>query len=220
MYLGRALTESAKADKAKHILDTTYKLYQQSTFNDIRMIDIAQEAAISKGTLFNYFSTKEKLFTELLNSEHDRRLRNLIELIKPYKEMGHSEFKRMFLIEMDGILDDKTVLMRLTAIKYLVLDKNIDYRTAINAKMKMYAYVEELSDMLAERINYMTKKDGLDLLMAQYAICIGYMNVISIPDIVKETIEENQLEGFKVDFRKNALRTMAYYLDGLYKNRV
>ncbi len=79
----RAMTDSAKAEKAKFILDAAYELYKKSTFEDIKMSDIAKAANVSKGTLFYYYSTKETLFIEIMFMEYEKRFNHFEDLLLP-----------------------------------------------------------------------------------------------------------------------------------------
>jgi AcrR family transcriptional regulator len=212
----RAMTESAKAEKAKLILDTAYELYKKSTFDEIKMRYISKSANVSKGTLFIYYSTKEILFMEMLFLEYEKRYLNLENLILSLETMTYEEFKTLFLSEMESILDQDSVLIRLSAIKNTILEKNIDYDTAIKASMGLYASLEKIVSLLTERVEYLTVESSFDLLLAQNAIIVGYVNMASIPEVLRNVIEDNDLKGFRLDFKKNALIAMEYYLDGLY----
>jgi AcrR family transcriptional regulator len=215
----RAMTESAKAEKAKLILDTAYELYKKSTFDEIKMSDIAKAANVSKGTLFYYYDTKETLFMEILFLEYEKRFLNFENLILPLEAMTHEEFKTLILNEMESILDQDSVLIRLSAIKTAILEKNIDYDTAIKASIGLYVSLEKIVRLLTERVEYLTVESSYDLLVAQNAIIVGYVNMASIPEVLRKVIDDNDLEGFKVDFKKNALIAMEYYLDGLYERQ-
>jgi AcrR family transcriptional regulator len=213
----RAMTENAKTEKAKLILDTAYELYKKSTFDEIKMSDIAKAANVSKGTLFFYYGTKEILFMGILFLEYEKRYQNFANLILSLETMTYEEFKTLFLTEMESILDQDSILIRLSAIKNTILEKNIDYDTAIKASMGLYASLEKIVNLLTERVEYLTVESSFDLLLAQNAIIVGYVNMASIPDVLRKVIDDNDdLKGFRIDFRKNALIVMEYYLDGLY----
>ncbi|MFD2670694.1 TetR family transcriptional regulator [Marinicrinis sediminis] len=212
----RAMTESAKAEKAKLILDTAYRLFQHQTFNEIKMMDIARAAQVSKGTLFNYYRTKEILFIEMLYVEYEKRLTQFVQLLSEYEMMDHETFKQFMLDEMATILDPDSVMIRLSAIKNSILENNIDYETAVKDKVEMYAGLEKVGALLAEKVAYLTVDSAMQVIMAQNAIIIGYIHIARVPDIIQRAIEENELEGFKVDFKAHSLQAMGYYLDGLY----
>ena len=46
-------------------LDTALDLFVQKGYLDTKIIDIFNAAGIGKGTVYEYFSSKEELFTEL-----------------------------------------------------------------------------------------------------------------------------------------------------------
>jgi AcrR family transcriptional regulator len=215
----RAMTDSAKAEKAKLILDAAYELYKKSTFDEIKMSDIAKAANVSKGTLFYYYNTKETLFMEILFLEYEKRFLNFENLILPLGTMTNKEFKTLFLNEMESILDQDSVLIRLSAIKTTILEKNIDYDTAIKVSLGLFASFEKIVRLLIERVEYLTVESYYELLLAQNAIIVGYVNMASIPEVLRKVIVDNELEGFRVDFKKNALIAMEYYLDGLYERQ-
>ncbi len=52
--------------KRKLILDTALKLFIENGYQETKVIDIANAAGIGKGTVYEYFSSKEALFAELL----------------------------------------------------------------------------------------------------------------------------------------------------------
>lgn len=59
-------TNAPSVGKRDLILDTALKLFVENGYIDTKIIDIANAAGIGKGTIYEYFSSKEALFTELL----------------------------------------------------------------------------------------------------------------------------------------------------------
>lgn len=215
----RAMTDSAKAEKAKLILDAAYELYKESTFENIKMSDIAKAANVSKGTLFYYYSTKETLFIEIMFMEYEKRFNDFEDLLLPLKSITYMEFKDLFLKEMESILDPNSVLIRLIAIKSTILEKNIDYDTTIKVSLGLFTSLDKIVRLLVERMEYFTTESYYELLQAQNAIIIGYLNTTSIPEKMHTVLVDHKLEGFRLDFKKHALLAMEYYLDGLYESQ-
>lgn len=58
----------ASVGKRELILDTALDLFVQKGYLDTKIIDIANAAGIGKGTIYEYFSSKEELFAELLQT--------------------------------------------------------------------------------------------------------------------------------------------------------
>ena len=52
-----------KAAKKEYILQAAMKVFAQQGFGKTKMIDIATEAGIGKGTIYEYFSSKDEIFS-------------------------------------------------------------------------------------------------------------------------------------------------------------
>jgi AcrR family transcriptional regulator len=63
------------------ILDAAGRLFGSQRFHEVRMEDIAAEAAVGKGTLYRYFSDKEALYLMLL----ERSSRQFMERLREEK---------------------------------------------------------------------------------------------------------------------------------------
>ncbi|MEK3713834.1 TetR family transcriptional regulator [Paenibacillus sp. FSL R7-0333] len=213
----RAMTDSAKAEKAKLILDAAYEIYKMNPFEKIKMTDIAKAAKVSNGTLFYYYSTKETLFMEIVFREYEQRFKKFEDLLLPIEMMTYSEFKVLFLKEMESILDQDSVFIRLIAIKSTILEKNVDYDTTIKGSLGLFHLLDDIVRLLSERLELITAESYYELLQAQNAIIIGYANAASFPAAMLQVLAEHKLDGFKMDFKRDALKAMEYYLDGVYE---
>ncbi|MET3508531.1 TetR family transcriptional regulator [Halalkalibacter oceani] len=214
----RAMTESAKAEKARMILETAREMYRNVEYEEIKMSDIAKAAKISNGTLFYYYKTKEILFMEMLFLEYESRFRHFLNVLEPIKNMTYEQFKAFFLDEMAGILELDSVFIRLCAIKNTILEKNIDEETALKATRAMSTALEPVLRLLAARVSFFNEEAFFHLLGAQNAIIVGYVNIANTPDVMRHAIAGQRLKGFQVNFKENALTAMEYYLDGWYRS--
>jgi AcrR family transcriptional regulator len=61
-----ALRARQKALRARKIIDAALELFRAKGFDAVRMEDIAVAAEVSPGTVYNYFSTKLDLLTEVI----------------------------------------------------------------------------------------------------------------------------------------------------------
>jgi TetR/AcrR family transcriptional repressor of mexJK operon len=60
--------------REQRILDSALKIFADKGFVGASMDDIAAEAGISKPTLYQYFSSKDELFTAMMSQERDHML--------------------------------------------------------------------------------------------------------------------------------------------------
>ena len=88
--------------KRQHILDTAYRLFQSKGFADTTMSEITSEAGGSKATVYNYFSSKDELFSSIVERELSQSLvrlggegepdqAQLKRCLKLYLSMSHVE---------------------------------------------------------------------------------------------------------------------------------
>lgn len=64
------------------MLEAAARLFAKQRFHEVRMEDIAAEAAVGKGTLYRYFKDKEELFLALLDRASQQILERLHEQLE------------------------------------------------------------------------------------------------------------------------------------------
>lgn len=64
----RSRTEEAKEAKRQLLIRAAVEVFAQKGFHETKMQDIADYAAVGKGTLYEYFETKEDLFLAVYDS--------------------------------------------------------------------------------------------------------------------------------------------------------
>lgn len=72
-----------KANKTKRemILDSAYELFLNKGYYDAKIIDIADAAGIGKGTVYEYFESKDAIFFELFKTKIADSYENMSELL-------------------------------------------------------------------------------------------------------------------------------------------
>lgn len=66
------VTAATKAETRQRILDASLSLFRSGGFEATTTRDIAREAGIATGTLFNYFPTKEAIVMELVSASLEK----------------------------------------------------------------------------------------------------------------------------------------------------
>src|SRR5438094_10655062 len=72
------LVRTKTSEQADKMLAAAAQLFGRRRFHEVRMEDIAGEAAVGKGTLYRYFTDKEALYLALL-ARASRQCRALID---------------------------------------------------------------------------------------------------------------------------------------------
>ncbi len=211
----RATTDQAKAKKATLILQKAYELYESTTFHELKMVDIAKAAQVSKGTLFNYFPSKEALFMEILFEEYRKRMTLVEDNLSQIETMTLVEFQDWFLQGMAYVLDHEPVYIRLIMIKNTILEQNIRLEVAMKDKVEMHDSLVRLTTMICQRVPGLPPEVVGELYNVQNALLIGFASMANMPKSIEEGIEVHNLDGFKVDLKGQSLAAMAAYMKGV-----
>jgi len=75
------LRERKKKERRARILDRSYGLFTKRGFTDTSVEDIALEADLGVGTLYNYFSSKNDILLEVMEQKLDQAIRGADSLI-------------------------------------------------------------------------------------------------------------------------------------------
>lgn len=68
----RSVREESRAVYQKAILEAGMRVFGSMGFRDAKIADIATEAGVATGTLYNYFSSKEEIFQSILDDGRER----------------------------------------------------------------------------------------------------------------------------------------------------
>ena len=204
MMAKRAMTEEAKSAKAQLILDKAKEMFLDSDYEKIKMADIAKAIGISNGILFVYFKTKETLFIHLLWREYENRFIRLKEMAQSEKLESYGDIKKLLLTELDFLVDNNPLYIRLNSIRTLILEKNTDAETLHDMKKGLAEQVSELTSIISSS-GILTQEQISDILLKEEAIIIGcYIEILT----------QLEFESFRRDFKREVLDTIGSYLDG------
>lgn len=102
------------SDKRKQqIIDAAQKVYSALGFRQARMSDIAEEAGLSKGTLYLYFESKDEIIFNLLDKLFETELEELRKLID---RDGPAEDR--LLLYAERVIEDMQSMMEWVPIAY------------------------------------------------------------------------------------------------------
>lgn len=105
----RSLREARIATYQEAILDAAQVLFSDHGYDAVKMADIARDAGVAKGTLYNYFTSKEAVFGALM----DRSRAEIIETVRQATtNVGAADKPRAFLESFFGCLEEGAAMAR------------------------------------------------------------------------------------------------------------
>jgi AcrR family transcriptional regulator len=132
------LRERKKEQRRQRIADTARRLFAERGFEGVTVAEVAREANVSEGTVFNYFPTKEDLFYSGMESFEAA----LIEAVRnrPPGQSVLAAFRDYVLEQSDGVADRAPAIEKAARL--------VDASPALQARER--AVVAEYTAALAE----------------------------------------------------------------------
>jgi uroporphyrinogen-III synthase len=90
--------ENNKLLKRNKIIESASQLFSQMSYHEVMMEDVAKQAAIAKGTVYNYFETKEDLYFSIMKLRMEHLVQSLKNKIQ--YEMSSIDSLHSFIIHL------------------------------------------------------------------------------------------------------------------------
>lgn len=211
------LSAHEKELKTQKIAQVAQRLFQTQDFTAISMAQIARQSVIAKGTLFNYFETKENLFMYLLLTGYQKYLQEVIQQWQNFPPSLTWEQLEEFLIKQNRFLiQEKPELLRLDALRAPLLEIRANREQTLTQRQKLYQINQKLGQIIAQKVDLINAQQAGHLFITQSAIISGLMNMMGLDEFNHAKLQVNFAE-FKIDLEKEANQVWLFYLQGLHK---
>lgn len=209
----KILNKEEKAEKERVIIEQAILLYDEKNFSEFTMSELAKKCGMAKGTLFNYFPTKETLFARILYGEYYRWGTQEIEQVRKYDSFSKAEYKEFILKQTQLLLEQYIRLIRLVSMKRSIIDKNIAPEILGKEISGLDQMIQRLSLLTEKRVNFLTKEQIYHLYMARHVILVGVYNLATSPNNIEKLKEKNIENLAVVETKKTVLKMTKEYLD-------
>ncbi len=147
--------------KKAHITKTLMKLLSERVYSQISVEDVAESAGLSKGGLRHYFSTKEELYTELIEKFFSQIQEGNADVID---EMNFDIADKAFMSTLFGVekflIDKKNIRVFMNIILYGFEDEKIMKIITKFLRTHLETYSNIIKD-LGKNINVSNEDDAL-----------------------------------------------------------
>ncbi|WP_020089960.1 TetR/AcrR family transcriptional regulator [Levilactobacillus parabrevis] len=214
--MANVLTPTQKTARARRIATAAWQLFQTHAFSEISMAMIARQAGVAKGTLFNYYQTKESIFMTLLLEGYRDYFRQLITRLAAEPQMTSAQVKAYLLAETKTLITQHATLVRLNALRGPVLEAHADRTQTVAGRRDLYTVNVQLGEVLATKLPGLDAQMAAHLFVIQSAIISGLMNLSGL-DHFKQTTLSADFPAFQINLEVEAQQTFGFYLDGIFK---
>lgn len=208
----RAVSQQQKAIRRQAILAEAWQMFQETSYQQVNMAEVAKRAGIAKGTVYLYFKTKEELFlalqTQAFEAWFDR-------VDKALQSISSKDAIGQFIELMGASFDAQPALVRLIAILHTILEQNIDFTTALAFKQMLRERVLQTGSLLEAALPFLRPGEGAQLLLRIHAMAIGFQHLAEPAPVVKGVLEKPGLDIFNINFKDEFLTTLSTLLEGL-----
>ncbi len=186
-----------KQSKREMILKAAYELFVKKGYLDAKIIDIADAAGIGKGTVYEYFESKDAIFMELFKTEVADGYKKLPELLNAELDC-ENKLKKYIEVELENT-------SRYTFSKNFVLDLLLKSDAFQNPSL-----IEAINQLMTDKFRIMHQiiEQGIqrgefrnsDPLLATVAIMGAVNHFISLkfcPVDLSQFTSERQLNDLK-----------------------
>ena len=214
----RARTLEDKDLRRGHLLQAAAELFAQTDFGGVTIANIAQRAGVAKGTAYLYFSCKEAVFLELLQTDLTRWEVDLsvalqaLPFIRPADDVPAT---------IARTLSERPVLGRLLVLLHSVIEPQLDFASAHAFKIFLRDLVEHLSGSLVQHIPGLRPDQAPTLVMQIHALVISVTQLASPPPVIAQVLANDvSLQSMHIDFEPFLAATLCTLLRGTLQQSV
>lgn len=205
-------TPAQKQQKADTIAKVAGELFEEKGFNQISMNEIAKRAGMSKGTLFNYYKTKEDLFMTMLLVGYQNYFASLRKLLVGHPLNSTEDFKSFLLDETKNLIEEHRSLIRLNALRAPILESNSNLEETLANRQKLYEVSKSLSQLIHQQVPELTVEKVNHIFVVQSAIISGLMNLAGLESFDHRPTGQ-PLTDFEINTTKEAQIILKGYLE-------
>ncbi|MFC3886219.1 TetR/AcrR family transcriptional regulator [Bacillus songklensis] len=180
------------SDKHTRIIETAMKLFSQKGYHSTSIQEIAENSGIAKGSIYNYFSSKEHLFMSIFKHYHDRLFSKFSQVEEDRSLSGRDMFIEQLHIQFQQFLSQKDFIhMQMRQQIIQVNDEIRNYMFKVRAEMFNW-YCQRIRQIYGEKVDPFT----FDLATILSGILREYMFYIIVEE---KQIDLKQLAHYAVD---------------------
>lgn len=208
-------TADQKQAKQEMIANTALKMFEETNFYDISINSIALASGVAKGTVFNYFKTKENIFMHLLLMGYQDFFSKTLQEFKRLKINNLTQLKSFLLQNTEDLIDNHLVLIKLNALRGPILEGKASMEDTIKGRKDLYKIHETLAEEIHLTFPEIDVSMANKIFIVQSSIASGLINLSNL-DSFNQTPINNDFSDFVIKTKEDTLSTFDCYLTGLF----
>ena len=167
------MANEKRAQKKEQIIYTAIKMLEQSSYNDVRIEDIAQKIEVVKSNIFYYFPSKGILYLNVLEKLHSDIIERFILEVNQTSIKNIVDFKKLIMKLTDIYIRDYITLIKLSIESTRIFSECkrehiLQYNKAVNN------LDDRLQSIILEKFNGFTRNEVFYIFEVQEHFLRGY----------------------------------------------
>jgi AcrR family transcriptional regulator len=209
----RARKGEERQQRRQEILAAARAELMQTPFQGLQIIEVAQRAGLSKGTLYLYFESKETLGLALTEQLLGGWFIDVDDALGGSRRLA----PRAIATLMWQRLEAHAPLPRLMALMPSLLEHNISLGEARRFKTWLLERVNATGQLLEEQLRHLGPGGGARLLLVTHALMVGMSGMADPAAVVSQVLAEPPLRPLRMDFRNEFIDAVEILAGSLKK---
>jgi AcrR family transcriptional regulator len=187
------ISKEAAENKKEKIIKYAFDVFAEKGYSQASMDDIVKASGISKGGIYNYFSSKEEIFLAIANSRFSQRH----SIIKSFPNTISNREKIIKYITwtLTGLFDGRNQkLARFTFEFWSVIARNPNMSDKSKERYKLF--YNDLSEILQQGVTCGEFKGNLDISSMVYIILSTMDGISFMSSVMGIAITDNVVENY------------------------
>ncbi len=208
---GRARSGADKLARRLEIIETATELWEQTSYADLTMSQIAAKLNLAKGTLYLYFPSKEELFLAVYVGLLDQWFDHVERTLEKLTLLGPAVLADAFISQLLA----QPNLIRLIPLVAPGLEHNIRLETAVDFKRWLHKRVDQLSVLVAYKANWLSTEKAAEAYLYFHALVAGLAPMAATAPSLAGVWRYEELAPLKVDLPTALKASFTATLDGM-----
>ena len=172
--------------RKEEIINACEKLYQTTSFKEMKLKNIADETTFSRTSIYNYFQTKEEIFLALLKREYDMWNSDIADIIQSRPAMTTEEIAAA----LAGTLEKRAQLLKIMSMNHYDLEDNSRMELLTEFKVSYGNALHLVMDMLTKFKPDMAQEKRQNFIYTFFPFMFGIYPYTVVTEKQQQAMEE------------------------------
>ncbi|MTI48903.1 MAG: TetR/AcrR family transcriptional regulator [Firmicutes bacterium] len=192
---------ASREERRRDILFSAIKIFSQNGFHKSKIQEIAEDAGVGKGTIYEYFDSKKNLFQEMIKYVMELHIAEIQKSI--FGKNGFREQIESFFRHKLKVLQEHGDVFQQVANQPEVMSEEMK-RQMLGLKLEIFGLMESVvkegiaSGDLRQDLNLEVATASLLGTMNQYSVKKIYIEKLKYNEVDLEVVIDTLMKGFSI----------------------